>query len=278
MYAYSIVIKPGIQKIPGSFLFLAMVSLFFFNACVACAAPVDHWPAFRDSMFAGKVVANGAQFIQLHLPATAENPALVPVSFDISRPGIKRAWLMVDGNPIPLTAIFEFHQELPVIHIETRIRLEKSTFVHLVVETREDDLYVAQSEIKTPGGGCGGGMDGDETKLRAEAGSMKLRAVLPEVPEIPGGLTLLIKHPMRTGFERTSQGYYAKPWYLKRLNVSLNDKLFMNIDLGVGISADPWFSLPYIYGSVKTGTVSAQDNEGNFFKQNFQLPSNTGDE
>lgn len=271
MYAYSIVIRPGIRKIPGFFYLFFAIGLLFVSL-QAQAAIADAWPAFRDSMFAGRQVEENAAFISLSAPQTAENPALVPISFRIARPDIKQAWLLVDGNPVPLTATFHFLQAQPEPWVEMRIRLEKHTWVRLVAEAAAGTLHMAAVAIKTPGGGCGGGMEGDETKLRAEAGRMKLQRDLPTVAGKPGHLTYLLKHPMRTGYERTTQGYYARAWFIHHLEFSQEGVPFLGIDLGIGVSADPWLRLSYLPLAAGGIGVTAQDNEGRDFQQQFFQP------
>lgn len=264
----SIVTQPGIRKIPG-FFYQIFITCLLFASMEAGAAIADAWPLFRDSLFAGKVVEENAGFISLSAPATAENPALVPLSFRIARPDIKQAWLLVDGNPIALTATFHFLRAQPEPYAELRIRLEKSTWVRLVAETTGGTFHMAAIAIKTPGGGCGGGMDGDEARLRSEAGQMKLQADIPAEAGQPSQLTYLIKHPMRTGFERTTQGYYARAWFINRLDFSQDGVPFLGVDLGVGISADPRLRLSYLPLPQAVISVVAGDNEGKFYQQQF---------
>lgn len=270
----SIVTQPGILRIPGFFYPIFAVCLLL-ASMEAGAAIADAWPAFRESLFAGKGVEENAAFISLSAPQAAENPALVPLSFTLARPDIKQAWLLVDGNPVPLTATFHFLQGQPRPAVEMRIRLERSTWVRLVAETTSGSLHMAAIAIKTPGGGCGGGMDGDEARLRSEAGQMKLQPDLPVIAGKPSQFTYLLKHPMRTGFERTTQGYYAKLWFINRLDFSQGGVPFMGIDLGVGISADPRLRLSYLPSVPADISVAAMDNEGKFYQQQFQLPNNT---
>jgi sulfur-oxidizing protein SoxY len=264
----SIVTQPGIRKIPGFFYPILAICLLL-ASLQAQAAVADAWAVFRDSLFAGKAVEENAGFISLSAPHSAENPALVPVSFRIARPDIKQAWLLVDGNPVPLTATFHFLQLQPEPTAELRIRLEKSTWVRLVAETTAGTLHMAAIAIKTPGGGCGGGMDGDEAKLRAEAGQMKLQRDMATVADNPSFFTYLLKHPMRTGFERTTQGYYARAWFINRLDFSQGGVVFLSMDLGVGISADPRLRLSYLPLPTATIGVKASDNEGRLFEQQF---------
>lgn len=257
------------------FLYFLLLLKCLLLLCIATNAqagqPADTWASIEGNLFPGKSIQDGAAFMAIHLGKTAENPAIVPIGLTINRPDVSRAWLLVDGNPLPLVATFNFLQVLPEVHTDLRIRLEKNTFVRLVAETTNGDFYMHKVSIATPGGGCGGGMDGDEAKLRAEAGRMKFHLNQTASANQPGAFTLLIKHPMRTGFERTTQGYYAKSWYLRQISFSQNGKPFLDLELGVGSSADPTLKLPHLLTLQSPIEVLAVDNEGKTFRQQFDL-------
>lgn len=273
----SIVSKPGVIQMPGLFLSWTLAILMVLVPS-AQAAPADAWSTLREAFFAGKHVQEEAAPIRLDIAPTAENPALVPVTISTTRPGIKRLWLLVDGNPVPLTATLTLLREIPEFHFQTRIRLEKSTRVRVVAEDAQGLYFMTSAEVRTPGGGCGGGLDGDEAKLRAEAGRIRIRHEAPSAQAAAAGhWVFMIKHPMRTGFERTTQGYYAKPWFIRQLDIAQAGQPLMQIELGVGISADPWLSLPFIPTLPATLQLSASDNEGKVYQQQYPATPHTGD-
>ncbi|MEQ1601102.1 MAG: quinoprotein dehydrogenase-associated SoxYZ-like carrier [Methylophilaceae bacterium] len=241
----------------------------------AFAAVVDsYWPAMHKAFFAGKEIADGSDFIKLEAAERAENAALVPFAFTIDYPTqtgnyISQVYVLTDANPVQLTATFHFTPEMPPV-IASRIRLEKDTYVRVIAETSSGKLYMAKIAIKTLGGGCGGGVSINETKLRAEAGRMKINVQTPQ-SGITNQLSFNIKHPMRTGFERTVQGYYAKAYYINRLDFSLDGKPLLGMDVGVGISADPYLHFSYPQTG-KVLAVKASDNEGKAYDQQWALP------
>ncbi len=268
------------MQMPGLFLPRLMACMMTVVVSSAHAAPVDAWPTLREAFFAGKTLQESPAPVRLEVPPTAENPALVPVRMVAIRPGIKRVWLLVDANPVPMTATLSLLRDIPDFEFETRIRLEKSTRVRVVVEDVHGQYSMTSVEVRTPGGGCGGGLDGDEAKLRAEAGRIKIRHE-PSAPSTTnpasGRWVLMIKHPMRTGFERTTQGYYAKPWYIRQVQIAQGGQPLLNADLGVGISADPWITLPALSNLPAELRVSASDNEGNVYQHASQATKTTGD-
>lgn len=240
---------------------------------VVRAAPVvDHWPVIQEAFFAGRTVHITPAYIQIEAPVQAEDAAIVPVAIQVNIPDvyIARIYLFTDANPIVHTATFTPQQSVHQFKLATRIRLESNSQFRVIVEDSQGRLLMHAVPIKTPGGGCGGGITADEAVLRATAGEMKVQPHwLPSsaIPEI----SFHIKHPMRTGFERTTQGYYAKAWYINHLAFELNRQAFLQAELGPGISANPY--LRFLLENVDSGEllVEAKDNEGKVFHQQFAL-------
>lgn len=232
----------------------------------------DGWPEIQASFFADKVVANGQHLIQITTPAMAEDATMVPISVTTLAaaaytPPIKKAYLITDANPVQLTATLHFHAPVAPMQWSTRIRLEKSTFVRVVIETEGEQYWMHKVFIKTPGGGCGGGLSSDEAQLRAEAGKMRAQLAAPLKAGEVNTLSLNLRHPMRTGFERTVYGYYAKPYFIHHLALMENQRPIISIDVGVGISANPYFRLNFMSSISEHVYIHAADNEGNQYQQ-----------
>ena len=209
--------KPLHKNRPQCFVSWLLGLLLVLNA--PHAAPfVEQWAVIKDSFFPAVAVKNAGAAISIHAPTQAENAAMVPFSFKIALPEdrIQSIHLFTDANPILHTATFYLPQTPQHFHLSTRIRLEKNSIVRVIVQTVSGDYLMQTAAIKTPGGGCGGGAMTNEAKLRAEAGKMKVKFLSPG-KDGTQPFVLMIKHPMRTGFERTFQGYYAKAWFMENL-------------------------------------------------------------
>lgn len=237
--------------------------------------PDTLWPVMQESFFADKTVQDGSTLIRIQAPERAEDASLVPFSFQIALPSgdfLKRAYLFTDVNPIQLTALFHFSGADNQADISTRIRLDKNTYVRVIAETVDGRLFMQKIPIKTPGGGCGGGSGDDEVRLRQQAGRMKIQVEAPRQERLPGTISFHIRHPMRTGFERTSMGYYAKAWFINRLDFSMNSHALLGIDVGPGVSADPYFRFSYTPVGQGVIEVLATDNEGKQYSENVRFP------
>lgn len=235
------------------------------------AAPIiDRWSAISDAFFSGRNVAEDIGLIQITAPVQAEDSALVPIK--ISYPGnhgIAKWYLFVDANPVMLTLTTQMPDTTHAFTLSTRIRLDANSKVRVVAEKPDGTLSMAVVEVKTPGGGCGGAVSQDETALRANAGKMKLQQSEDKQTTI-----LQINHPMRTGFERTVYGYYAKAWYLQKMAWRQAGNTLMELQLGPGISANPYFRIEYPI-ALQALAIQASDNEGqqfSFTKQPVSTP------
>lgn len=76
-------------------------------------------------------------------------------------------------------------------------------------------------------------------------------------------VTCLIKHPMETGNRLGSDGARIPIHYIKFVNFSVNGELAGTLNLGPGVSADPYLSLD-ITGAASGDKVSLhwEDNKG----------------
>lgn len=245
-------------------------------ATSANAEPVNkHWENLQESYFSGKRIAPGP-FIHLTAPPRAESGAQVPFAFSVDYPMtaekyVKSVTLLVDENPVPLTAIFHFNPKSGKAEISTRIRLESDSFVHAVAETSDGMFYMNAIAIRASGG-CGGTVGGDEALARKNAGKMKLAANGPLKASTPAKAHLLIKHPMYTGMQRdlASQGF--KPaFFVKHIEARFNDENLMQADTFIGISEDPNIQFDFIPEKNGKLSVTIEDNEGGKFHHDIDV-------
>lgn len=91
---------------------------------------------------------------EFKVPEIAEDGSIVPVTISTDMPGVKSISLLVDANPNPLSARFNFMPGA-VTEFKTRIKMGESSDVRAVIET-DDKLYVSTKNVKVTLGGCGG--------------------------------------------------------------------------------------------------------------------------
>ncbi len=90
---------------------------------------------------------------------------------------VKKVTLVIDDNPSPVAAIFEFGPKAGVTKIETRVRVNQNTRVHAVAETIGGQILCQRilrrrgpAAARRPGGG-------DDTADGPPLGTIRVRAI-----------------------------------------------------------------------------------------------------
>jgi sulfur-oxidizing protein SoxY len=95
----------------------------------------------------------GSEQITLSVPDVAENGAFVPVSVSSGLAGTSALYLIVENNPTPLNAAFQFPEgALP--EVQVRLKLAQTGRIHAVARA-EGRLYSTFKESQVTVGGCG---------------------------------------------------------------------------------------------------------------------------
>lgn len=249
-----------------------VASIVFFSGFASSAyaeADPKLWPVVKEAFFPKRDIQE-VEFIKIDGPRRAESGAQVPVTFSYDKAtangvDIKKIYVIVDANPIQLAAIYHLTELLGNFNLETRIRMETDSFVRLVGETADGKLYMAKREIRAAGG-CGGTVENDEAKTRAEAGKIKMNVEEPIKIGTTNTAVFNIRHVMRTGLQRdlVSQGF-VPAFYINKADFKFNGKPVMTVDVGVGTSENPYMKFKFTPDAPGKLEVTATDNEGKSF-------------
>ena len=144
------------------------MTLFALVAAAGWLAPgeahaADAWnkAAFETNSMDATVKALGGSapvqskdiaFVQT--PDIAENGAVVPIGVTSSIPKTESIAILVEKNPSPLVATFDFPAGTDP-SVTTRMKMGQSSNVYALVKA-DGKFYVAGKEIKVTLGGCGG--------------------------------------------------------------------------------------------------------------------------
>jgi sulfur-oxidizing protein SoxY len=92
--------------------------------------------------------------VVIEAPEIAENGAVVPVEITSNVRGTTALLVLIDHNPFPLVAKFDFMEgALPFVKLN--VKMGETSEVRVVAEAAGKH-YVATKEIKVTIGGCGG--------------------------------------------------------------------------------------------------------------------------
>jgi len=102
----------------------------------------------------GAADASPSGDIVIEAPQIAENGAVVPIEITSKIPGTTSIAVLVDKNPYPLVAKFDFMEgALPFVKVNAKMGQTSGV---RVVATAGGKHYAATKEIKVTIGGCGG--------------------------------------------------------------------------------------------------------------------------
>jgi sulfur-oxidizing protein SoxY len=93
--------------------------------------------------------------IVIDAPQIAENGAVVPIEIVSNLPGTSSIAVVLEKNPFPLAAKFEF-KEGALPYLKLNVKMAETSDVRVVVAAAGGRYYSASREIKVTIGGCGG--------------------------------------------------------------------------------------------------------------------------
>jgi sulfur-oxidizing protein SoxY len=102
----------------------------------------------------GAAGATPSKDVLIEAPEIAENGAVVPVEITSNVRGTTALLVLIDHNPFPLVAKFDFMEgALPFVKLN--VKMGETSEVRVIAEAGGKH-YVATKEIKVTIGGCGG--------------------------------------------------------------------------------------------------------------------------
>ena len=231
-------------------------------------AQSEIWNKVHASLFQGvRFEADADRVIALETPVRAEDASVVPIAIrarfaQSAERSIDKVWLIVDKNPSPMAAEFQFFPESGRADIETRIRIEEYTFVRAVARTSDGKMYMVANYVKASGG-CSAPAGKDPAVALANLGRMRLRVEDPSAPGAPVLAQLMVSHPNDTGLAMDQlTRMYAPPHFVRRVDVRYDGKPVMTADVDFSISENPNFRFyftPHDGGQLEASVVDNQD-------------------
>jgi len=252
---------------------LALVGVLWSGAAFAADPAPDParsevWNKVHASLFQGaRFEANADQVIALETPVRAEDAAVVPVAIrarfaQSPERSIDRIWLVVDHNPSPVAAEFQFTPDSGRADIETRIRIEEYTHVRAIARTSDGKMYMVANYVKASGG-CSAPAGKDPEVAKANLGKMRLRVEEKPSPGQPVLAQLMVSHPNDTGLAMDQlTRMYAPPHFVRRVEVRYDGKPVMTADVDFSISENPNFRFyftPHDAGELEAVVVDNTD-------------------
>ncbi len=227
-----------------------------------------NWQKIRASLFDKRpIAAAGDDVVLLETPARAEDAAIVPVALRTRAApggarGVDKLYLIIDNNPSPIAAVFQFTPDSGRADIETRVRIDEYTHVRAIAELADGSLHMATRWVKASGG-CSAPPGKDAAAALATLGKMRLRVEPSGAQGGPVQAQLMISHPNHSGLamdQYTRQ--YTPAHYVRKVAVSYAGRPLLSADVDISISENPnfrfWF-VPRGQGELKAEVVDSRE-------------------
>jgi sulfur-oxidizing protein SoxY len=241
------------------------------------AARAVRWKDLQHAIFADRVIQDGSGFLAIDAPARALDAALVPVNLTVTgNKAIKGIYLVIDNNPGPLAGHFIFGPQGDPHSLKLRVRVNAYTYIHAVVETRDDQLYSVARFVKAAGG-CSAPAGGDEQQAMQDIGHIKVRLSEPFVAGRTMQAQLMIRHPNFNGMQMDQiTRLYTPAMFIRTIDVTYDGGQVMHLDSDISLSSDPVITFGFIPSHKGQLKVLVRDTKDATFGQSFDVPAPAG--
>jgi sulfur-oxidizing protein SoxY len=256
-----------------------LVAMHFGVAPAATAESYDPWPGLAQDIFNNRAMNDGAGLIAIEMPVRAEDAAIVPVTLRATLPPgdtrrVVAITLVIDQNPAPMAARFEFGPDASVSEISTRVRVNNYTDVHAVAELSDGQLYMTKTYVKASGG-CSAPAAKNAEEANGRLGQMRFRQFAKAAEGPVSGAReaqIMVGHPNNSGLQMDQvTQLYIPAFFVNELRVWQDDSLVLAMEGGISISEDPNIRFTYVPNGAKRFRVEAKDTEGHVFQNEWKV-------
>ncbi|MEQ8799745.1 MAG: quinoprotein dehydrogenase-associated SoxYZ-like carrier [Salinisphaeraceae bacterium] len=231
------------------------------------------WPSLKAEHFGDRPIRDGEAVIGLDAPYRAEDAAIVPIGITDKLPSdserrIERLWLVIDNNPVPMSAEFEFGPAAASADIATRVRVNAYTHMRAIAETSDGQLYMTTRYVKASGG-CSAPASKDPEAALANMGQIRLRELSGS--DKPGRrIQMLTRHPNHTGLQMNQVTRLHVPeYYVNAIEINAGDRNVLSATMTFSLSENPSLRFSYQPAGSAPLTIAVRDTEENTFTAEY---------
>lgn len=219
------------------------------------------WTIIRQQVFGARPIAAADGVITLDAPYRSENDARTVIGASIVAPPgelIRQVTLVLDRNPMPVSTVLRLSRPMARVAIETTLRVNGPTPVHVVGELESGRLLATEGFVKTSGqGACAAPPGTDPRAALATLGNMeieigqargandgRLLANLARLRSQQVSMNLKISHPSHSGMQMDQISLLFIPMrYVETVEIDLDGRRFAEITGSISLSENPEFRL-----------------------------------
>jgi sulfur-oxidizing protein SoxY len=235
----------------------------------------ETWNSIKGDIFKDRPILDGSGLVILDAPRRAEDAAIVPVGMRINFAGddkrtLKSLTLVIDENPVPVAGTFTIGPRAGVTAISTRVRVNSYSYMRVVAELSDGQLYGVKAYVKASGG-CSAPAAANADATKSMLGQMKFRNFRPEAGALPEAQVML-RHPQNSGLQMDQlTRLYVPPFFIDNLKIWQGDDLVLAMEGGIAISEDPNIRFNYKANGAAGFRVEAADTSNHIFKDEWSI-------
>src|ERR1700694_2919460 len=131
---------------------------------------------------------------------------------------LKSLALVIDENPAPVAGTFTIGPRSGVTATSTRVRVNAYSYVRLVAELSDGQLYGVKTFVKASGG-CSAPAASNADATKSLLGQMKFRRFPQEADGLPEA-QIMLRHPQNSGLQMDQlTRLYIPPYFIENLKV-----------------------------------------------------------
>lgn len=258
---------------------LAMTSFGLLATVADNAQAGKAWDEIRSGVFAGRTIQPAGGLVQLSAPFRPGDQRAVPIEVEASLSdgrSVRGITLIVDENPSPVAARFEFGGTREHVHLTTKLRLNAATDVRAVIETSDGQLYMAERFVRFAGGqaACSAPPSGSPEEIAATMGKMSLEPLDKQAAatRIEPRARLRIMHPNHTGMVLDQLTLLYVPLrILTDLEVRQGEERVFAMQGSMTMAQDPVVEFDYRTNGATALHVEAHDSDGARWARDFPV-------
>ena len=235
----------------------------------------ETWNSIKGDIFKGRPILDGTGLVVLDAPRRAEDSAIVPIGMRVNfaaddKRTLESLTLVIDENPAPVAGTFTIGPRSGVTAISTRVRVNAYSYVRLVAELSDGQLYGVRAFVKASGG-CSAPASSNSDATKTLLGQMKFRTFRPESDALPEA-QIMLRHPQNSGLQMDQlTRLYVPPFFIDNLKIWQGDDLVVAMEGGIAISEDPNIRFNYRPNGAAGFRVEAIDTSKHLFKDEWSI-------
>jgi sulfur-oxidizing protein SoxY len=235
----------------------------------------ETWNSIKGDIFKDRPIRDGAGLVILDAPRRAEDAAVVPIGMRVNfaandQRTLQSLTLVIDENPAPVAATFTIGPHSGVTSVSTRVRVNSYSYVRVVAELSDGQLYGVKAYVKASGG-CSAPAAANADATKSMLGQMKFRTFHSEADALPEA-QIMLRHPQNSGLQMDQlTRLYVPPFFIENLKIWQGDELVVAMEGGIAIAEDPNVRFNYRPNGAANFRAEAIDTGKDRFKDEWLI-------